>query len=251
MTMEWLLNWYNLIFIVPFALALVYLGMYALSGWSFGEPDADADVDAQPALDAGLHGDADVTFVTDPHASHASHGGTWMAVLSWFGIGRVPLSILMMVLLLSWGAVGFATNSYLHNEQSQQPWLLSIPIAALGSLLFTRVMAGLLTRYVPLSETYARRRHEFLGSTGEVVLPVDDKFGLVSVRAISGELFQLPCRLEAAGGTLDKGARVSLVAYNANEKLFYVVETSGLDGHPPVTPVPPAERGREAHATEK
>ena len=37
MTAAWLLSWWNLMFIVPFFLALVYLGVYTLSGWSFGD----------------------------------------------------------------------------------------------------------------------------------------------------------------------------------------------------------------------
>jgi hypothetical protein len=83
-------------------------------------------------------------------------------------------------------------------------------------------MSGLFARYVPLSETYARRRHELLGSTGEVVLPVDRAFGMAVVRDVSGELFQIPCRLESGEATIAKGSKVKLVAYNADEKLYYV-----------------------------
>ena len=52
MTHEWLLGWWNLVFLAPFLLALIYLGVYAASGLTFG--DADADV-----------GDADGLLVVD------------------------------------------------------------------------------------------------------------------------------------------------------------------------------------------
>jgi hypothetical protein len=76
---------------------------------------------------------------------------------------------------------------------------------------------------MPLNVTTAKRRHELLGSVGEVILPVDVKFGMASVRDESGELFQIPCRLENAGGPVPKGAKVKLVAYNARESLYYVL----------------------------
>jgi hypothetical protein len=132
-----------------------------------------------------------------------------------------------MILLMSWGVIGFAANSYARDNLpalAPRPWLLSVPLAAMGSLLFTKLFAGLVGRYLPTNETYARRRHELLGSVGETVLPTDRTFGMVAVRDERGELFQHPCRLEAGERTIPKGTKVKLVAYNANEKLFYVIE---------------------------
>jgi hypothetical protein len=84
-----------------------------------------------------------------------------------------------------------------------------------------------INRFMPLNVTTARRRHELLGETGEVILPVDCKFGMVNVRDASGDLFQVPCRLEEQGSgsaaAIPKGARVKLVAYNAKETMFYVL----------------------------
>ena len=243
MTATWVLNWFNLIFVVPFALALAYLGLYTLSGWTFGEADvdadADADVDADAEVEVDADADADAAADHDPDHDHdhdAAHGGGgngsgWFVVLSWLGVGRVPLSILLMILLMCWGAIGFAVNSYTRAEHPQvaRPWVLSIPIALLGSVLVTKLLAGAVGRYVPLNETYARRRHELLGSRGEVVLPVDRNFGMVAVRDARGERFQLSCRLESGDRTIAKGTPVTLVAYNADERLFYVIE-SEFDG---------------------
>jgi hypothetical protein len=46
MTLNWLLGWWNLIFVIPFLVALTYLGIYTASGLTFGDADADADADA-------------------------------------------------------------------------------------------------------------------------------------------------------------------------------------------------------------
>src|SRR5688572_7655421 len=122
MTATWVLNWFNLIFVVPFALALAFLGLYTLSGWTFGDADADADaeVDGDAEVEAELEADADADADADTDADHdaehdhdhdasrAGGGSGWFAVLSWLGAGRVPLSIMLMILLLTWGAIGFA-----------------------------------------------------------------------------------------------------------------------------------------------
>jgi membrane protein implicated in regulation of membrane protease activity len=258
MTAEFLFAWWNLIFIVPFLLALLYLGLYAISGATFGDTEADAGVDADGdvgvdadahvdvdahvdadtdvAVDADADGDvaADADADADAHADvvHAGGGGPsdlahppfYMAALSWLGVGRVPLSLLLMVLLVSWGVIGFLVNAVLYpalQDHSQIPGL-SLPAAAAGSLLFTSGFARLMARWAPLSETYARRRHELLGLVGEALYPINDQFGLVSVRDDRGVLFQIPCRIFREGSPIDKGSRVRLVAYNGKQRLFYV-----------------------------
>jgi hypothetical protein len=248
MNAQWLLSWWNLIFIVPFGLALVYLGVYTLSGWTFGDADADADadvdhdvdvdvdhdvdVDADADVDHDIEADADADADTDhdadtEHDTDASGGGSplW-AALSFLGVGKVPVSIVLMILLLSWGVIGFGANQ-LMREKATAAWQLpvvSVPIAAIASLLITSTTSRAINRFMPLNVTSAKRRHELLGSTGEVILPIDAKFGLASVRdSDSGDLYQVPCRLENSGNTIPKGARVKLVAYDARESLFYVL----------------------------
>jgi membrane protein implicated in regulation of membrane protease activity len=245
MNAQWLFGWWNLVFIVPFGLAMLYLGVYTISGWTFGETDVDADHDFDaPDQDADFEADHDVDADADADADHdADHdtdtehdaetsgasgaGHAIWAALSFLGVGKVPVSIVAMILFLTWGGVGFAANQLVHDSVSE-PWqvaMISLPIAACASLLLTGGTSRMINRYVPLNVTTAKRRHELLGSTGEVILPIDAKFGMANVRDASGDLFQVPCRLEDAGdGTMiPKGARVKLVAYNARELLFYVL----------------------------
>jgi len=252
MSAQWLLNWWNLIFLLPFALALLYMGLYTASGVTFGDADADGDVDADVDADAGVDGDVDhdVDADTDADADHdldadqdldgdhdaGSHEGgshesagaardtgasVHLAVLSWLGMGRVPLSIVVMVLLLTWGVAGFLTNAALQ-EMGERAALFSIPIAALAGATITHVVASLIGRYLPLYETTARRRHSLLGSVGEAMFPIDERFGMVSVRDGTGDLYQVPCRIDANCKPVAKGAKVQLVSYNAKQGLFYV-----------------------------
>ena len=245
MTSVTLLVWWNLIFVVPFGLALVYLGLYTLSGVSFGDADADADsdanghvdVDADADADADGHADADADVDGDVNAdadadvdSHASGGGGGghvpfhVAAMGFLGIGRVPVSLVLMVLLMTWGATGFIVNQLAFGRLGGG-WhvaAVSVPAAALVSLGFTRMLVRTMDRWLPLNETSARRRHDLLGSVGQALYPINEQFGLVSVRDDRGELYQVPCRVQPEAGPVAKGERVRLVSYNSKTKSFYV-----------------------------
>jgi hypothetical protein len=251
MNMQWILSWPNMIYVIPFGLALLYLATYTLSGWTFGDADADADheleadhdfdaehdfdadhdidadADADTDMDADAGADAEHEVATTHDGGHESAGGTsplWTA-LSFLGVGRIPLSIVLMILLLVWGSVGFMANQ-ISRDVMGETWRVvcwSLPIAAIASVMATNGMSRAINRFMPLNLTFAKRRHELLGSVGEVILPVNANFGMASVRDEGGDLFQVPCRLETGqSGTVPKGARVKLVAYSANETLFYV-----------------------------
>ena len=244
-----LLAWWNLIFVVPFGLALVYLALYTLGGVTFGEADADgdfdhdvdahvdvdADADADVNADGDLHADADTHI--DADADHdvdhdvegdgatGGHTSLHAAALAFLGVGRVPLSVLLMVLLMTWGATGFVVNQIaaMRLGGGAGVAMVSIPIAALAALALTRMLVRAIDRWLPLNETTARRRHELLGRAGEAIFPIGAQFGLAAVRDDRGELYQVPCRLDPeTDAPLPKGSRVRLVAYSAKNKSFFV-----------------------------
>src|SRR6185436_7871896 len=119
-------------------------------------------------------------------------------------------------------------------------------VAALLSLTLTRLLVMAIDRWIPLNETSARRRHEFLGATGSAVYPINQTFGLVAVRDGRGELYQLPCRLDPeTPEPVAKGGLVRLVGYNRQSKSFRVVPAVPV---PVAGPVPAAAAPPEAPA---
>ena len=237
MTLQWLLGWWNLLFVVPFFLALTYVGLYAVSGIGFGDADADADTDAdaEAGADAGADADADadadseVEADADSETEHGAQtgGGSAMfdALSAVFGLGRAPLSILLMILMLAWGFFGFLANLTLFPKVEPpvtKVWTLSVPLALVGGLLTTRIIAGLVGRYLPTHESYALRRHELLGATGEALYDIDQTFGMVAVRDSNHDLFQVPCRVRADQSSIPKGSKVKLIAWNGRQQLYYV-----------------------------
>jgi hypothetical protein len=195
MTSEFLFAWWNLIFVVPFLLALLYLGLYAICGATLGETDADADTDADVDAhvdahmdvhaDVDAHGDiesapdADADADVDAHAdidsdtdmiahadadhpigggvSPSTHSSFHMVALSWLGVGRVPLSLLLMVLLTSWGVIGFLVNAVIYpilQDRSMIPGL-SLPAAAVVGR--SQIPPGVLRQTGPRPQTLVAR----------------------------------------------------------------------------------------------
>jgi membrane protein implicated in regulation of membrane protease activity len=278
-----LLTWWNLVYLVPLGLALIYVGVYAFSGLTFGDDvsveagtdadlhvDADADVDAEADVDADADLDADADADMDAEAEadtevhadvesethdlghahdHEPAGGSrmpfYLTALSFFGMGKVPLSIILMVLFLSWGTIGLIVNGILRNLVPAD-WMValgSLPAAGVGSVFVTKAIGGALRRWLPSNETYVERKAELIGMTGEAMFDINSSFGRVSVRNRHGDLFQVPCQTYDDAVSISKGDKVLLVEYEAAEGVYYVtryeLEDPRRDGEA-VTHGPPA-----------
>jgi membrane protein implicated in regulation of membrane protease activity len=251
MNVAWLFASHNLIFLLPLLLALLYVGVYAISGVTFGDPDvghgdfdadADAHIDADGNIETDVDADAHIDADADVHADADAHGdvhadadsdshhpavepGSVLAnFLSMLGLGKVPLSILLMVLFLAWGVFGLGANMFLM-EKVADPRIvmaISLPVAFIASLACCRLLTAAMVRWFPMIETSAQRRHELLGAVGEAILPIDSNYGMVSVRDIYHDLFHVPCRVHSDQPPLDKGTKVKLIAYNGKQKVYYV-----------------------------
>jgi hypothetical protein len=225
----WLIDGANLAFVLPLVLALVYLGLYVASGITFGDPDIGGDLDHD--LHVGGHIETDIHghempghHIEHPHQGDHRPAGDF-SLLSWFGLGRVPVSLWLSGAMLGWGAFGVGTAAIFHKHQTVawHEMVLTFAVAAIGMLLSTRLLTVVVTKIIPLQETYARRRHDLLGSVGQAIFPIDTSFGMVGVRNDRGELFQVGCRAEEGVGAIAKGARVKLVGYNRETRLYHVV----------------------------
>ena len=228
MNLEWLLGWWNLIFVAPFAVALFYLGVYTLTGVGIGGADADVhgDVgaDADAHLESEAHVDADGDAHGDGHSDGEAGGNSSLhaMALAWFGVGKVPITIIAIVLLLVWGAAGFIANSMVRPLNGWEAARVSLPVALLTSLFVTRVIVLFMGRFVPLNETYAKRRGELVGCIGEAMYGINQTFGMAVVRDDRGDLHQVSCRVAAEVPPVAKGAKVRLVAYGAKDRTFFV-----------------------------
>ncbi|HEV2293476.1 MAG TPA: hypothetical protein VGR35_06440 [Tepidisphaeraceae bacterium] len=245
MTAAWLLSWWNLIFIVPFGLAMVYLGLYTMTGLGGdNDADADADADAEAHGDLGHDTDADgdhgVHSAEMHHGHAAAHGheheqghasaaqrepSMHETLLNLVGVGRAPLGIVLMILLMSWGFIGFSINQIVRPIVPAD-WMValaSLPLAAFGSVAVTGGIARLVARLLPTTTTTAHRRRELCGCVGEAMYEITSNFGMVAVRDRDGNHYQLPCRVSADRGPIAKGEPVLLVRYDPATKMYDVI----------------------------
>jgi hypothetical protein len=217
-----LLDWQNLIFLLPMLAALGYTLLMA-AGLGFGEHGIDVDHDVN--LDVGHDFDAGVEhdFDTDHDAGHASHighsghAGAAAKLLGLFGVGRVPLSILILSACFVWGAVGLALNVWLGTANM----LRVSGLAALAAVVCTRLLAEGLAKLMPGEESYHTTREELVGLAGEVLYEVTPTSGTVRLRDPTGNLLDLDCRIHSGDG-IQAAQRVVLDEYDPSADVFFV-----------------------------
>ncbi|MGF1516130.1 MAG: DUF1449 domain-containing protein [Elainellaceae cyanobacterium] len=143
-------------------------GIVIVSG---GGDDADADVDFDADLDADLDADFDTDLDADLESGLETDGsataketafdgdgaarlpGPVTAVLSWFGLGKAPLILLMALDLCLWGLLGWMANAALGGILGAAlTKALGLPIL-LGSMAIALTLGGQAAR--PIGKVFA------------------------------------------------------------------------------------------------
>ncbi len=154
---------------LPFSIALlimVGLGLIEGIGMAVGLglsgaldslfPDIDLDLDVD--LDADLDG---------PDLGVA---GGFTQLLGWFHIGRVPVLILFIFFLLTFGLLGLFVQATADSVLGTMlpVWMATVPVFIV-SLLSLRITGGVLARIIPKEETDAVSSKTFIGRVAVVV----------------------------------------------------------------------------------
>ena len=179
------------------------------SGFSDGDVDGDVDMDVDVDVDGDTHvnlDDADTEI--DSIASKA---------LSILGIGKCPLSIILMTSSVLFGATGSALNRML-------PTLL-VPVSIGGAFVVmvfgTRLISTAVARLMPSTETYTLDRETLVGRTGKATIGITPSFGQASIPDASGTLRTITCK-SLEGNTLPIGSEILVVDYDADEEVYSV-----------------------------
>jgi membrane protein implicated in regulation of membrane protease activity len=206
---ETLLGWQSLVFYVPVAFgALLALGAaFGLAGdGAHGEGAADGG-DGDDGGDGGEAG-------TD--------GDDGLSLLA---LGKLPLTIRLMLLAFTFGGLGLVVGPVVRAILPGSPTVagvLAIVFAAPASLLLSGIVARFAARRMPMLETETVRRADLVGAVGRLVLPASEQGGVLQVHDRRGNLHQVPCRLAADEPGLPSGAAVLLVDYDEAARTFVV-----------------------------
>jgi membrane protein implicated in regulation of membrane protease activity len=207
---------------------LLYVLLMA-SGLPMGEHGVDVghDVDLghDVHVDAGhdVHADSDHS-ADGAHPPHP-HPGLVASMLSLLGVGKVPLSILIISACLIWGGIGLVLNLVFGSETV----LRTIAFSIVGTIGGTRLIAEGLSRVLPSEESYHTPKEELIGQVGEVLYAVSATSGTVRLCDPTGNLVDLDCR---TGGPepIKAGTRVVLTDYDPTSDLFFVHVPGGEQG---------------------
>lgn len=210
-------TWYNTPFFFLIILAFVFLALQFVGG------DHDMDVDAD--LDFDLDGDLDF-----------DGAGSFADVLGFVNVGKVPLSLLFMVLSFCWGALGLLYNQFFKMAWSAYPtWAFALCFlaSALSALLCTRIGSHLLSG-VFRDTSAASQPEDLVGCVGTVIsgkVPTftENGFGRARVYNEHGVLLQVACVAHEGALPPTKHSRIFVTQYDPQRRLYTVLTHDSSD----------------------
>ena len=213
-----LVEWYNLIFILPFLAAAAYTLLLATGHVLDGDGEADGGDDAagDDVDDHGLE-----HAVAHEGGEREADAGLGRA-LGFLGVGKVPLSILLTSFCYIWGVVGWASNRLLAGLLPAPELVIwpSLLLAGAAAVILTRSLALGLARLIPRAETYAVTRQDLLGREGVARYEIGTAFGAANVADRYGRLHQVPCRVRPGAPPIPAGQPVLLAEYDPRADVY-------------------------------
>lgn len=204
------LEWQYLIFELPALAAVLFVLLMGYGGLDFGETDVDLDVD----LEHDGHVDHDVDLVDSGLMSRA---------LSVLGVGKVPVSIIIMTFCLIWGFTGFFSNRILEGILPL-PIIygpISMGVAFFAAMFMTGAVSGVMSKLMPKTETYATTPADLVGKRGVVLYTVSQTAGTIRVRDAYRNLLNLSAR-STSEDVFGPDEKVVIIGYNDAEKTYQV-----------------------------
>jgi hypothetical protein len=189
-------EWQNLIFVLPMVVAGLLIVLQASGLDGDHEAGHDHDIHHDPGPD--LH-----------------HGSDGWKLLSLFGVGKVPVTVLFVSALLLWGAGGLVGNFIV----SAGP-LVAMIVAGGSALLGTRFLAISIARVMPSLETSGESPEWFEEREATVLFPLTDDTGAVSIKNREGMTVQLQARVESGHAEIPEGAVVVLQRYSRERQCY-------------------------------
>lgn len=221
--------WYNLPFTALLGLS-IFVAVLQLSGLggdddSHGDADADGDLDHDVDMDHDLDHDLDHDVDHDvDHGGDAGHGEGF-SILSFIGVGKVPLLVVLLILFSSVGLLGWLMHGIIQGVLGMFPGfliLVTLPVATVGGSVITSRTARFIGQLIPPLTSTASRAQTLVGMTGTVTSPfVDEKYGMVHLRDRGGTLISLFCTTDELP-PIPRGEQVLLVSYDPTGKRYQV-----------------------------
>ena len=211
--LDYLIVSYNVWFTAPLTIVfLLALFRLVTGAMDFGDADMDANVEADADLDMDADVEADANLQSPSFAD----------IFGFLNVGRVPLMVVLMSLLATWGIAGLIANALLNIPERPQWVWISYVIALFCSFLGTRYISIALSKLFPESEKAITDVH-LLGLRGRVISgQITTTFGTARVQVPDGPELTVSCRAKSDEATPVKGDTVVLINYDRTRRIFEV-----------------------------
>ncbi len=228
MGLQDMLQWWNLIYVIPLFISVLWLAATAVAGMQEGA-DHDVEVDADHDADLDHDVDADNDANLDQH--HTSHhldvehdGSLLMKAMAVLGLGKMPVTAMFGIFLLAWGAFGMFSNQ-LFAAVFVYPAVYIWPSMAatffIGAIL-TRSMAEIFARVMPSNETYGVTRMQLIGNLGAAVFRITETTGTIHVKDQYGTLHREQAKVDPGCPEIPAGSDIIVVDFDDSDKRFIV-----------------------------
>jgi hypothetical protein len=236
-----LFQWWNLIFTLPFGIGLLPLLLQAAGVMHSGHSGHDAlahsphhaasHITHHPTHAPAAHGH-DTAVSGHAHSGHADSGPhdhsapprisfRW---LSFLGIGKVPIMLILSIFCLLWGTTGVIANQ-IFSQALRVPAIYiwpSLCCALIVSYFTTGALSQRISRIVPEVASYGTDEQSLVGRSARAAYELSAKTGSAFLLDDQQNRIQVRCRTHD-GSVIPRGAEVLLLEYDAQSRVFTVV----------------------------
>ena len=173
--------------------------------------------------------DTDVDVAADVDVDTKAHHPASGSIFGFFNMGRTPLTVVMMLLLATWGITGLVMNSML-NVPNRPQWIwVSFTTALFCCLLGTRCISAALLKLLPQRKKVISDV-QLLGLSGRVISgQITTTFGTARLQVPDGPELTVSCRAKSDETTPVKGDTVILIDYDQTKRIFEVRKSELID----------------------
>ncbi|PTQ08499.1 hypothetical protein CLG96_14930 [Sphingomonas oleivorans] len=135
-------------------------------------------------------------------------------LLGWLGIGRLPLLMLLVAFLASFGLIGLAgQQAALSLSGALLPALIAVPAAGVAALPVTGLAARLLARILPHDETSAVSLDSLVGRSATIIVGRASRGSPAKarVRDVHGQPHYVMVEPDTPGQSFAEGEQILLV----------------------------------------
>ena len=240
MGLQEMLHWWNLIYLVPLVISVAWILTTVFSGMHGHGHDVSHDVghvghDVAHAIGHAMHHGGDAGHGHDLGHNGSAHGhdahgdahsdgsNTTARLIMLFGFGQVPITLLIGVFLLCWGAFGMLFNQVFGILKYPGIYIWpSLGLTFVVSAAITRSMAAIVGRLIPGEETYGVSRFELIGLLGRTVFSTTESSGTVDIKDPSGTVHRMQAKVEPGKEPIPSGSDVIVVDLDENDNRYVI-----------------------------